>query len=237
MSPLPQISNREREVIRLLLEGKSNKLIAQDMKVAERTIEFHLTNIYSKFQVSSRTELILRLKDDPRWLESENPGESTVANEENLPDNSDRPDSSNWVTSLKAAVAGIGKELSMAVSSVTSTGANADPTDFFGSIRICMAKYADFQGRASRPEFWWFALFVLLGTSAFTLISETLGSLFLLAVLLPLLAAGARRLRDSGNSPWWLAILLAPVGGIIVAGFLWAQPPVDSVPEEEAMPS
>ncbi len=237
MQQLPQISNREREVIQLLLEGKSNKLIASDMQVTERTIEFHLTNIYSKFQVNSRTELILRLKGDPNWLESEKLGDSTVANEENLPDNGDRPASSNWVTSLKEAVAGIGQELKMSVSLDPSIDATTSPTTFYGSIRVCLTKYADFHGRASRAEFWWFALFVLLGTAAFTLVSETLGSLFLLAVLLPLLAVGARRLRDSGYSPWWLLMLLAPVGGLVALGFLWAQPPIASTPDQESLSS
>ena len=54
MQQSPRLSNRERETLQLLLEGKSNKLIALDMKVSERTIEFHLKNIYSKFQVNSR---------------------------------------------------------------------------------------------------------------------------------------------------------------------------------------
>ena len=62
MQQSPRLSNRERETIQLLLEGKSNKLIALDMKVSERTIEFHLKNIYSKFQVNSRMELVLKLK-------------------------------------------------------------------------------------------------------------------------------------------------------------------------------
>jgi uncharacterized membrane protein YhaH (DUF805 family) len=42
--------------------------------------------------------------------------------------------------------------------------------------------------------------------------------------LLPLLAVGARRLRDIGKSPWWQLFLLVPVGGIVILGILWAQP-------------
>ena len=74
MQQSPRLSNRERETLQLLLEGKSNKLIALDMKVSERTVEFHLKNIYSKFQVNSRMELVLRLKNDMNWLESEKLG-------------------------------------------------------------------------------------------------------------------------------------------------------------------
>ena len=40
----------------------------------------------------------------------------------------------------------------------------SDPANmtFYESIRVCLRKYAEFNGRASRPEFWWFTLFVTL---------------------------------------------------------------------------
>ncbi len=56
-----QLSEREKEVVRLLLQGKSNKLIALSLGISVRTVEFHLKNIYAKFQVNSRIELILKL--------------------------------------------------------------------------------------------------------------------------------------------------------------------------------
>lgn len=59
-----ELSNREQEVVRLLMEGKSNKLIASDLNISIRTVEFHLKNIFSKLQVNSRVELILKLKTD-----------------------------------------------------------------------------------------------------------------------------------------------------------------------------
>ena len=34
--------------------------------------------------------------------------------------------------------------------------------NFQEAIRICFSKYADFNGRATRPEYWWFVLFVVL---------------------------------------------------------------------------
>jgi uncharacterized membrane protein YhaH (DUF805 family) len=101
---------------------------------------------------------------------------------------------------------------------------------FWAAIRVCLAKYADFHGRASRAEFWWFFLFITLVGSAFALIHETLRDLFLIAMLLPLLAAGARRLRDSGYNPWWELFLLVPVGGLVLLAFYWAGkglPPLD----------
>ena len=80
-------------------------------------------------------------------------------------------------------------------------------------------------------EFWWFALFVILVASALVYLSEAIASVFLILILLPLLAAGTRRLRDSGQSGWWQLLLLAPVGGIIVLGFLWAMPPRNELPD------
>lgn len=54
-------SAREREVIELLLQGKSNKQIAVALGVSNRTVEFHLSNIYAKLGVASRTEAVLKL--------------------------------------------------------------------------------------------------------------------------------------------------------------------------------
>lgn len=213
-----QLSNREQEVAKLLLEGKSNKLIASSLHIAESTVEFHLTNIYAKYQVGSRTELILKL------------GESRVAENGELVDNRDRLNMiwKNWVTSLREAVSIIGKEFRMksALNADAPNGANT--ITFFESIQICFTKYADFTGKATRPEFWWFMLFITLGASALAYLSESLASIFMIATLLPLLAAGTRRLNDVGKSPWFQLYLLLPVAGIIILGIFWAQPAQDS---------
>lgn len=235
MQKSPRLSNREREALQLLLEGKSNKLIALGMKVSERTVEFHLKNIYSKFQVNSRMELVLRLKNDMNRLASETLGFSTVADKEIPAENSDGLNLPNWVTSFREAVNKIGKELKMSVSSNLNTDNGTGPITFFESIRKCLINYAEFNGQASRTEFWWFALFVVLCSSAFTLLNETLGSIFLLAVLLPLLAVGSRRLHDCGKSAWWLLYLLVPVGGLFIVGYLWALPSMDSQSDKSTL--
>jgi DNA-binding CsgD family transcriptional regulator len=237
MRQFPRLSNREMEVVKLLLKGKSNKLIALDMKVTERTVEFHLKNIYSKFEVSSRMELVLSLKNDRNWLESEILGYSTVAGKRNFAENGDGLNLSDWVTSLRKAVSKIGKELIMNVPSDSSTNSETSPITFFESIRKCLTKYAEFNGRASRSEFWWFALFIVICVSAFTLINDTIGEVFLLATLLPLLAAGSRRLHDSGKSAWQLLYLLVPVAGIVILGILWAEPSTDSLSEKDTLPA
>jgi DNA-binding CsgD family transcriptional regulator len=55
------LSPRETEVGNLLLQGKSNKQIAVELHISVRSVEFHLSNIYEKLGVSSRTEAVLRL--------------------------------------------------------------------------------------------------------------------------------------------------------------------------------
>lgn len=56
-----QFSDREMEVARLLVEGKSNGQIALQLGVSTRAIEHHLTHIYKKLGVSSRAEAIIKL--------------------------------------------------------------------------------------------------------------------------------------------------------------------------------
>lgn len=237
MQQSPELSSRERETVQRLLEGKSNKLIARDMQISERTVEFHLKNIFEKFQVSSRLELVLKLKNDPNWLEPEDLGESTVAGSPISAENGDELTIAKWVTSFTDTVAKIGKELKMTVLPDSSTDNETNPITFYAAIRKCLTKYADFNGRATRTEFWWFMLFVVLCASAFTLISETVASIFLLTVLLPLLAVGARRLRDTGRSAWWQLFLLVPVGGLVVLGFLWAAPSAEAFSENDRLPA
>jgi len=55
-----QFSSREKEVVELLLQGKSNKQIALALGISESTVEYHLKNVYKKLQVNSRTEAVLR---------------------------------------------------------------------------------------------------------------------------------------------------------------------------------
>lgn len=235
----PPLSKREQEVVQLLLEGKSNKLIASSLSVSERTVEFHLKNIFAKFQVSSRVELILKLGKTTGEVESEKLGQSTVDNPGKVADNSDKFNSwMNWAASFRDTVSIIGKELKMdnVLNSNARNGVNN--LTFFESIRVCLTKYAEFNGRASRSEFWWFALFIVICVSAITLLNETIGEVFLLATLLPLLAAGSRRLHDSGNSAWLLLYLLVPIAGVFIVGiYYWVLPSIDSLSEEDTRPA
>jgi transcriptional regulator with XRE-family HTH domain len=97
---------------------------------------------------------------------------------------------------------------------------------FVAAIRRGLVRYAEFDGRAGRPEYWWFVLFIALVTSIGTLISEAVGGIVLLLLLIPLAAAGARRLHDIGHSGWWQLFALAPLG-FVVPLFLLVLPTED----------
>ena len=73
-----QLSKREKEVLKLVLQGKSNKQIALSLDITVRTVEFHLKNVYAKFQVSSRIELLLKLGHATGGAKIEELGYSTV---------------------------------------------------------------------------------------------------------------------------------------------------------------
>jgi uncharacterized membrane protein YhaH (DUF805 family) len=104
----------------------------------------------------------------------------------------------------------------------TMDGAAPTNVGFVDAIRICLTKYIDFNGRAGRPEFWWFMLagFIL---SLLTGWINYVGPLVSLALLLPNIAVGVRRLHDTDRSGWWYLIAFVPLIGIIVLIVFWAQ--------------
>ena len=90
-----------------------------------------------------------------------------------------------------------------------------------------LRKYAEFGGRARRSEYWWFVLINTLASFALLAVDMFVGTGFLyylyaLAVLIPSLAVGVRRLHDTGRSGWWLLIAFIPlIGAIILLVFLF----------------
>ena len=110
------------------------------------------------------------------------------------------------------------------------------------SVRTCLTKYADFNGRAARPEFWWFVLAQIVVSLILNTILPLLGGLFSLAVLVPSIAVGSRRLHDIGKSGWLQLLGLIPIVGWIILIY-WAAQPGDasanqygSPPESASLP-
>ena len=96
-----------------------------------------------------------------------------------------------------------------------------------------LKKYAVFNGRARRKEYWYFFLFSLIISVALVIIDSMIGSfsaetglgllsgIYALAVLIPNLAVGVRRLHDTNRSGWWLLISFIPlIGAIVLIVFL-----------------
>ncbi len=82
------------------------------------------------------------------------------------------------------------------------------------AVETCVTqKYADFTGCATRSEYWWFVLFIIVINSMLSFAAEWAAGAFGLVMLVPYLAAGTRRLRDTGRSPWWWALLALPIVG------------------------
>lgn len=114
MTQLNKLSHREWEVTQLLLQGKSNKLIALSLGISVRTVEFHLKNIYAKFQVSSRIELILKLGNTTGMFETKKLGHSTVDGNGESAENRDRLNlRMGWAILFKDTISTISKELDM----------------------------------------------------------------------------------------------------------------------------
>ncbi len=89
--------------------------------------------------------------------------------------------------------------------------------DFVTALKTCFSKYATFEGRARRSEFWWFSLAIFIGSCI-----PLLGYIIGVATLIPSLAVGARRLHDTGRSGWNLLWMLLPVVGSILLIIWWA---------------
>jgi len=122
---------------------------------------------------------------------------------------------------------------------------------FLGAFKRGFRKYARFDGRASRSEFWWFtlgcilAVILLMGLAVLATVAFgepngdgtrsvpvlggvllVLTGLFYLAILLPSLAVTVRRLHDAGYSGWWVLFRLIPYAGDLVVLILNVQPSI-----------
>lgn len=90
------------------------------------------------------------------------------------------------------------------------------------SIVSVLSKYATFDGRARRSEYWWFYLVntiissVLSGIGKNVTLFSILALIYSLAVLIPGLAVCVRRLHDVGKSGWYIFMALIPIAGPII---------------------
>ncbi len=101
---------------------------------------------------------------------------------------------------------------------------------FGDAVKSGFEHYAKFDGRASRPAYWWWILFVFLVGIAVDIIGLALhgvpvtSAIVGLALLLPNLSVSIRRLHDTGRTGWWILIGLVPLIGFIVLLIFYLQP-------------
>ena len=105
---------------------------------------------------------------------------------------------------------------------------------FQEAISRCFSNYVNFQGRAARPEYWWWVLFIVIVSVVLGFVDGLLfganasgvgilGGLFTLATFLPGLGVSVRRLHDVDKSGWWLLIAFIPIIGALVLLFFVVQ--------------
>ena len=98
--------------------------------------------------------------------------------------------------------------------------------NFTKSIEICFNKFANFDGRARKSEFWWFQLIWIVSYLSMIMFSNNeavvfffLGIIILIAI--PLFTVGVRRLHDTNKSGLYYFWNLVPfIGGIIFIAFM-----------------
>ncbi len=99
-------------------------------------------------------------------------------------------------------------------------------------LKVVRDNYANFNGRARRKEYWMFTLFYVIFLAIASVLDALLGldftiggfslgygwlyTLYTLALFIPSLAVGARRLHDTGKSGWWQLLVILPIIGIII---------------------
>ncbi|TGL52314.1 DUF805 domain-containing protein [Leptospira kemamanensis] len=93
---------------------------------------------------------------------------------------------------------------------------------FQNAIQVCFQKYIDFNGKAKRPEFWYWVAFCIAVSFGLNLFLPILGLVFSVLTFLPSISVGARRLHDVGMSGWWQLIGLTGIG-LLVLIFFWIQ--------------
>ncbi|MDO9168600.1 MAG: DUF805 domain-containing protein [Methylobacter sp.] len=111
-----------------------------------------------------------------------------------------------------------------------------------------LKKYAVFNGRARRKEYWFFFLFNIIISMILSAIDgltgsfnpETgvglLGGIYTIAVLIPSIAVSVRRLHDTGRSGWWLLVGLIPLIGTLICFIFMVQDSESSENEYGANP-
>ena len=85
--------------------------------------------------------------------------------------------------------------------------------NFQTAIRSGFQHYTNFKGRASRAEYWWWALFTVILSILLSSVSDSLGNLGSLVTLLPSIAVAIRRVHDVDRAGWFI---LVPIYNLVL---------------------
>ena len=95
---------------------------------------------------------------------------------------------------------------------------------------VVLKNYANIDGRATRPEYWWFVLAYAVVNIILRVIPKVgliLSGVLALAVLVPSICAAVRRLHDINKNGWWLFLSFIPIVGAIIL-IVWLAKPSDN---------
>lgn len=119
------------------------------------------------------------------------------------------PPPSAWDTASTAGWGAAASGAGVGAASLADEFGTAPPRTFWDAIKVCLTKYVVVKGRASRSEYWYFALFTFL-------VGLATGGVGDLLLLLPSITVSVRRLHDIGKSAWALLWVFLPIIGWIV---------------------
>ncbi|MDR2006924.1 MAG: DUF805 domain-containing protein [Acidaminococcales bacterium] len=88
--------------------------------------------------------------------------------------------------------------------------------NIFDNFVYVFKNFADFSGRASRAEYWYFTLASIIMQLVLGIISAELYFIYCVIAIIPGIAVSVRRLHDVGKSGWWLLICLTIIGAFYI---------------------
>ncbi len=85
---------------------------------------------------------------------------------------------------------------------------------FVSAVQSGFRNYVNFKGRATRSEYWWWTLFALILQAGSTAVSDDVGAVVSLVLLVPGIAVAIRRMHDTNHRGWWM---LFPIVNLVFA--------------------
>lgn len=115
---------------------------------------------------------------------------------------------------------------------------------FKNAVESAFKNLTDFQGRASRSEYWWFVLFYVIVSFVVGIVdamlfganSGLLGLLVVLGLFIPSLSLAFRRLHDTERTAWWILINFIPLIGFFIYLYFVVQKGTDGANKYGADP-